>query len=145
MNYPKIGIRPIIDGRLGGVRGIYAVINTILSAIVVMELGWVSVIALFSSYFFMLLMFPTIFSRGIWGLGPLTKKAFSFLVMAVAGGAFCPPIMGTIADHFGMPIAFFIPLACFAFITWHAFLAAVCIQKFMIQIVLRKQFFILIK
>lgn len=100
--------------------GIYAVINTILSAIVVMELGWFSVIALFSSYFFMSLMFPTIFALGIRGLGPLTKKASSFLVMAVAGGAFCPPIMGTIADHFGMPVAFLIPLGCFAFIAWYA-------------------------
>ena len=100
--------------------GIYAVINTILSAIVVMELGWFSVTALFSSYFFMSLMFPTIFALGIRGLGPLTKKASSFLVMAVAGGAFCPPIMGTIADHFGMPVAFLIPLACFAFIAWYA-------------------------
>lgn len=104
--------------------GIYAIINTILSGVVVLELGWFSVIALFSSYFFMSLMFPTIFALGIRGLGPLTKKASSFLVMAVAGGAFCPPIMGTIADHFGMPIAFLIPLACFAFIVWYAFVGS---------------------
>jgi fucose permease len=51
-------------------------------------------------------MFPTIFALGIRGLGPLTKKAASFLVMAVAGGAFCPPVMGAIADHFGMSVAF---------------------------------------
>lgn len=100
--------------------GIYAVINTILSFIVVVRLGWISVIALFSTYFFMSLMFPTIFALGIRGLGPLTKKASSFLVMAVAGGAFCPPLMGTIADHFGMAIAFLIPLFCFAFIAWYA-------------------------
>ncbi len=100
--------------------GVYAVINTILSFIVVLRLEWVSVIALFSTYFFMSLMFPTIFALGIRGLGPLTKKASSFLVMAVAGGAFCPPLMGTIADHFGMAIAFLIPLCCFAFIAWYA-------------------------
>jgi FHS family L-fucose permease-like MFS transporter len=80
---------------------IYAIINTALTAIVVMGLGWMSVIALFSTYFFMSVMFPTIFALGIRGLGPLTKKAASFLVMAVAGGAFCPPVMGAIADHFG--------------------------------------------
>ncbi|MES2331178.1 MAG: L-fucose:H+ symporter permease [Bacteroidota bacterium] len=100
--------------------GIYAVINTLLSFIVVLRLGWLSVIALFSTYFFMSLMFPTIFALGIRGLGPLTKKASSFLVMAVAGGAFCPPLMGTIADHFGMAVAFLIPLFCFAFIAWYA-------------------------
>lgn len=99
---------------------IYAIINTILTAIVVMGLGWFSVIALFSTYFFMSVMFPTIFALGIRGLGPLTKKAASFLVMAVAGGAFCPPVMGAIADHFGMPVAFMLPLLCFAFIAYYA-------------------------
>ncbi len=99
---------------------IYAVVNTFLTAIVVMRFGWLSVIALFSTYFFMSLMFPTIFALGLRGLGPLTKKAASFLVMAVAGGAFCPPLMGAIADHFGMSIAFLIPMGCFAFIAYYA-------------------------
>lgn len=98
----------------------YAIINTALTAIVVMGLGWFSVIALFSTYFFMSVMFPTIFALGIRGLGPLTKKAASFLVMAVAGGAFCPPVMGAIADHFGMPVAFMLPLLFFAFIAYYA-------------------------
>lgn len=99
---------------------IYTVINTLLSGVVVCRFGWPSVIALFSTYFFMSLMFPTIFALGIRGLGPLTKKASSFLVMAVAGGAFCPPTMGAIADHYGMAVAFLIPLLCFAFIAWYA-------------------------
>jgi FHS family L-fucose permease-like MFS transporter len=99
---------------------IYALVNTTLTLIVVMQLGWLSVIALFSAYFFMSLMFPTIFALGIHGLGPLTKKASSFLVMAVAGGAFCPPAMGAIADHYGMAVAFWVPLGCFAFIAWYA-------------------------
>ncbi|MBA4167400.1 MAG: L-fucose:H+ symporter permease [Chitinophagaceae bacterium] len=99
---------------------IYALCNTILMAIVIMELGWISVVALFSTYFFMSVMFPTIFALGLRGLGPLTKRAASFLVMAVAGGAFCPPLMGAIADHSGMSIAFIVPLCCFAFITWYA-------------------------
>lgn len=72
------------------------------------------------TYFFMSIMFPTIFALGIYDLGPLTKKGSSFLVMAVAGGAFCPPIMGLIGDNFGMAIAFIIPLACFAVIAWYA-------------------------
>ena len=99
---------------------VYGTINTILMAVVVIRLGWLSVIALFSTYFFMSVMFPTIFALGIRGLGPLTKKASSFLVMAVAGGAFCPPVMGVIADHSGMSIAFLLPMVCFAFIAWYA-------------------------
>lgn len=99
---------------------IYATMNTILMVLVILKLGWPSVIALFSTYFFMSLMFPTIFALGLRNLGPLTKRAASFLVMAVAGGAFCPPLMGAIADHSGMSVAFSVPLACFAFIAWFA-------------------------
>jgi FHS family L-fucose permease-like MFS transporter len=104
----------------GRLLAIYGLCNSVLMAVVIMRLGWISVIALFSSYFFMSVMFPTIFALGLRGLGPLTKRAASFLVMAVAGGAFCPPLMGAIADHSGMSIAFIIPLFCFAFICWYA-------------------------
>lgn len=99
---------------------VYASVNTVLMLLVIAGLGWVSVIALFSTYFFMSVMFPTIFALGLKGLGPLTKRAASFLVMAVAGGAFCPPLMGLIADHFGMAVAFAVPLFCFAFIAYYA-------------------------
>ncbi|TKK72013.1 L-fucose:H+ symporter permease [Ilyomonas limi] len=99
---------------------VYAIANTLLVGVVILGLGWFSVVALFSTYFFMSVMFPTIFALGLRDLGPLTKKGASFLVMAVAGGAFCPPVMGLIGDHYGMPIAFAIPLFCFAFIGWYA-------------------------
>lgn len=93
---------------------IYAIINTVLICLVVADVGWFSVFALFSTYFFMSVMFPTIFALGIADLGTLTKKGSSFLVMAVAGGAFCPPIMGVIADHSTMAMAFIIPVLCYA-------------------------------
>ncbi|HEX3008094.1 MAG TPA: L-fucose:H+ symporter permease [Bacteroidales bacterium] len=97
----------------------YACVNTLLMFIVVLGLGWTSVIALFSTYFFMSIMFPTIFALGIYNLGPLTKKASSFLVMAVAGGAFLPIMMGLIADNFNMALGFILPMLCFAFIVYY--------------------------
>lgn len=99
---------------------IYACANTVLVFLVIIDVGWASVVALFSTYFFMSIMFPTIFALGISNLGTLTKKGSSFLVMAVAGGAFCPPIMGLIADNSKMATGFIIPLFCFAFIIWYA-------------------------
>lgn len=99
---------------------IYALINVALVVLVIMDIGWASVIALFSTYFFMSIMFPTIFALGISDLGTLTKKGSSFLVMAVAGGAFCPPVMGLISDIYKMATGFIIPLFCFAFIAWYA-------------------------
>jgi FHS family L-fucose permease-like MFS transporter len=46
-------------------------------------------------------MFPTIFALGLKGLGPNTKLAGSFLVMAVAGGAVFPPILGFVVRQTG--------------------------------------------
>lgn len=97
---------------------VYGLINAFFMVLVVLGFGTISVIALFSTYFFMSIMFPTIFALGIRDLGALTKKGSSFLVMAVAGGAFCPPIMGAIADHVNMAIGFIIPMACFVFISY---------------------------
>lgn len=96
----------------------YATMNVITMGLVVAGLGWVSVIALFSTYFFMSVMFPTIFALGIKGLGPLTKKGSSLLVMSIVGGALFPVVMGWIADVSSMALGFIVPLACFAFIVY---------------------------
>ena len=108
----------------GRLLALYGFINTILILLVVLNLGTVSVVALFSCYFFMSVMFPTIFALGIRDLGTLTKKGSSFLVMAVAGGAFCPPLMGLIADNFNMAVGFLIPLVCFVFICYFGIVSA---------------------
>ncbi|MDX9725960.1 MAG: L-fucose:H+ symporter permease [Bacteroidales bacterium] len=97
----------------------YATANVITMALVVAGLGWTSVVALFSTYFFMSVMFPTIFALGIKDLGPLTKKGSSLLVMSIAGGAVVPVLMGHIADVSTMAIGFIVPLVCFAFIVFY--------------------------
>jgi FHS family L-fucose permease-like MFS transporter len=99
---------------------VYAIANVITMALVVAGLGWTSVVALFSTYFFMSVMFPTIFALGIKDLGPLTKKASSFLVMSIVGGAIIPVLMGRIADVSTMALGFIVPLVCFAFIVFYA-------------------------
>ena len=94
----------------------YALMNVITMSLVVAGLGWISVVALFTTYFFMSIMFPTIFALGIKDLGPLTKKGSSLLVMSIVGGALIPVLMGRIADVSTMAIGFIVPLCCFAFI-----------------------------
>ncbi len=95
---------------------LYAAINVLAMVFVIMGLGWLSLIAIYFTYFCMSIMFPTIFALGIKDLGGLTKKGSSFLVMMVAGGAVCPMFMGWIADISTMATGFIIPLVCFAFI-----------------------------
>jgi MFS transporter, FHS family, L-fucose permease len=95
---------------------LYASINVLAMVFVILGLGWLSLIAIYFTYFCMSIMFPTIFALGIKDLGGLTKKGSSFLVMMVAGGAVCPMFMGWIADISRMAIGFIVPLLCFAFI-----------------------------
>ena len=97
----------------------YAGICILLMLLVVGGLGWISVSALFITYFFMSIMFPTIFVLGLKGLGPLTKKASSFIIMAIVGGAVCPMLMGYIADHSSMRMGFAVPLVCFVVVFYY--------------------------
>lgn len=95
---------------------LYAVINVLAMIFVVLGLGWLSIIALYLSYFCMSIMFPTIFALGIKDLGGLTKKGSSIIIMTIVGGAICPIFMGWIADVSNMAYGFIVPLLCFSFI-----------------------------
>jgi FHS family L-fucose permease-like MFS transporter len=105
--------------------GIYSLINIALVAIGVLLPGWVGLWSIFSTSFFMSLMFPTIFALGLKGLGPYTKIGGSIIVMAVIGGAIFTPIMGRIfeATH-SMAMAMIVPLVCYFFITYYAFVGS---------------------
>jgi FHS family L-fucose permease-like MFS transporter len=93
----------------------YAVINAVLAA-VTMGGGTLGLIALFGTFFFMSVMFPTIFALGIRGLGDYTKLGSSLIVMSIVGGAIAPPFMGHIADVHSMRVGMVVPLVCFVFI-----------------------------
>ncbi len=99
---------------------LYSLIICILLPFVAAELGWASLIALYGVFFFMSIMFPTIFALAIKSLGTQTKRGASFLVMAVAGGAVFPPLMGAVADSYGMALGFLVPIPLFAFILYYA-------------------------
>jgi FHS family L-fucose permease-like MFS transporter len=75
----------------------------------------------FLSYFFMSIMFPTIFALGIFGLGARAKKASAYIVMAIMGGAILPKLMGAVADKYDMSRGFIVPLFCFAFVAFYGF------------------------
>jgi len=97
----------------------YALMCCLLLPVVSIGAGWISLIALYGVFFFMSVMFPTIFALGIKDLGPKTKKASSFIVMSIFGGALFPPVMGLIADRFNMSVGFFAPIPLFAFILYY--------------------------
>jgi FHS family L-fucose permease-like MFS transporter len=80
------------------------------------------VLCVFLSYFFMSIMFPTIFALGIFGIGSQSKKkASAFIVMSITGGALMPKFMGHLGDVYNMSVAFWMPLACFVLIAAYGF------------------------
>jgi FHS family L-fucose permease-like MFS transporter len=99
---------------------VYSLMCCLLLPIVSLSLGWFSIISLFLIFFFMSIMFPTIFALGIKDLGEKTKKGASFIVMAIVGGAIFPMFMGWIADISSMSVGFFAPIPLFAFILFYA-------------------------
>ena len=101
--------------------GLYAFLNVIMCLLVFLKLGWISVIAVFLSYFFMSIMFPTIFALGIFGLGERAKGASAFIVMAIMGGAMLPKVMGAVADHYDMSRGFIVPMVCFVLIMLYGY------------------------
>lgn len=95
---------------------LYALINVAMMLIAWTAGGAVGVAAVMASFFFMSIMFPTIFALSIDGLGRQTKLGSSVLVMSIVGGAVMTPVMGLIADRFDMRIGFLLPLTCFGFV-----------------------------
>ncbi len=89
----------------------YALTNVLLLLIGIFHPGWIGLLAILLTSFFMSVMFPTIFAMGLKDLGANTNIAGSFLVMAIIGGAFWTPLMGLIAEHSrGIAAAYQIPL-----------------------------------
>jgi FHS family L-fucose permease-like MFS transporter len=65
------------------------------------------------------IMFPTIFTLAIEGLGRQTSQGSGILVMAIVGGAIIPPLVGKVADLIGLHYCFFIPALCYGYIAWY--------------------------
>jgi FHS family L-fucose permease-like MFS transporter len=98
---------------------IYGVINFVLCGLVVAGFDSVAVVGLIAMFFFMSIMFPTIFALGVKNLGPHTKRASSFMIMAIVGGAIMPYLMGLIADMSSTAYAYSLPMLCFVLVVWY--------------------------
>lgn len=100
----------------------YASITILLSLLAITGTGMVVVYTLIAIAFFMSIMFPTIFSMGIDGLGHNTKIGSSLIVMSIVGGALLPPVLGLISDITGsIQYGYTVPLTCFTVILLFAF------------------------
>ncbi len=81
--------------------------------------GHVAMWALISVGLFHSIMFPTIFTLGIRGLGPLTEEGSGLLIMAIAGGALVV-VQGWLADTYGLQMSFLLTAVCELYVLFYA-------------------------
>jgi len=96
---------------------LYGAINILLCIVAMTAHGMITIYAIIGICFFMSIMFPTIFSLGIKGLGADTEFGSSLIIMSIVGGAILPRVFGYIADKTGnIQLGYIVPLVCFAVI-----------------------------
>jgi FHS family L-fucose permease-like MFS transporter len=81
--------------------------------------GSVPMWALISVGLFHSIMFPTIFTLGIRGLGRLTEQGSGLLIMAIAGGALVV-VQGWLADAYGLQMSFLLTALCELYVLFYA-------------------------
>jgi len=97
-----------------------AVAAALLVTISMLTFGHVAMWSLILVGLFNSIMFPSIFTLAIEGLGPLTGKGSGLLVAAIVGGAIVPELQGVLADHIGIHHAFVLPVLCYLYIIFYA-------------------------
>jgi FHS family L-fucose permease-like MFS transporter len=122
------------------VLGIAGLLNVLLLIITTQTTGMTSAVSVILIGLFNSIMFPTIFTLAIKGLGNLTSQGASYLVMAIVGGALIPLLVGYVADMYvpenltnaqkevfkneGLKIAYLVPIICYAYIAFYGFVGS---------------------
>ncbi|WP_031568915.1 sugar MFS transporter [Rheinheimera texasensis] len=105
------------------VLALYAVVAIALLLLTMSQTGMLAAVAVISIGFFNSIMFPTIFTHGIAGLGNLTSRGSGLLCQAIVGGALVPLMQGVAADSIGVQHSFIVPLLAYVYIAgfagWH--------------------------
>jgi FHS family L-fucose permease-like MFS transporter len=110
--------------KTGTVLGIAAMATTTLVLISMLTTGPTAMWSIILVGFFNSIMFPSIFTLGIAKLGPRTGDGSGLLIMAIVGGAIIPVAQGWIADRIGVHHAFVLPVLCYLYIVYYAFVGS---------------------
>lgn len=101
--------------------GLFAVVNIVLIAGMVMTTGALSLWLVLAVGLFNSIMFSNVFTLAIKWLGEYTSQASSLLIMMILGGALMPPLQGLLADTIGSHTAFVLPIVSYLYLAWYGF------------------------
>eukprot|EP00487_Bulimina_marginata_P011773 TRINITY_DN7622_c0_g1_i1.p1 TRINITY_DN7622_c0_g1~~TRINITY_DN7622_c0_g1_i1.p1 ORF type:complete len:281 (+),score=80.12 TRINITY_DN7622_c0_g1_i1:295-1137(+) len=96
-----------------------SVVAVLLVLVTILTTGNIAMIAILLVGLCNSIMFPTIFSLAINGLGKHTSQGSGVLCLAIVGGAIVPLIQGVLADSIGIQLSFFLPILCYLFIAYY--------------------------
>jgi FHS family L-fucose permease-like MFS transporter len=103
----------------GSILAFNALAAAVLLAVAMVTTGPSAMWAIIAIGLFNSIMFPTIFTLAIEGLGPRTGEGSGVLCMAIVGGAIVPVAMGWLADHTSLLYSFALPLVCYLYIAYY--------------------------
>lgn len=83
--------------------------------------GQIAIYAFLSGGLACSIMWPSIFSMAVHGLGKYTTQGSAFLIMMILGGAIIPPIQGKLADIIGIHFSFWVAVACFSILALYGY------------------------
>lgn len=103
----------------GKVLSIFAMLAITMIVISISTTGLISMWSILAVGLFNSIMFPTIFTLSLEGLGDLKAQASGLLCMAIVGGAIIPFFFGSLIDGLGFKTAFLLVIACYAYILFY--------------------------
>jgi MFS transporter, FHS family, L-fucose permease len=119
-----LGAGILIKVNPGRLVGWFASMAGIMILISMLTTGYIAIYSIVSTGFFISIMFATIYSLAIEGLGRFTNEASSFLIMAISGGFFIPLLFGLIADSFSLKTSLLVVLIPLILAAWYGFFGA---------------------
>ncbi len=108
---------------------IFSLLGIIAMVIGLMTTGTVAIYAFLSGGLVCSIMWPSIFSLSIAGLGKYTSEGSAFLIMMILGGGIIPPIQGKLADIIGIHQSYIIAAVCFGYLAFFAFAVKGILKK----------------
>ena len=102
----------------------YLAINALIAIVMIVvsmnSTGDTAMWSILAVGFFNSIMFPTIFTMAVKGLGPMPSKGSGLVCQAIVGGALIPLVQGVAADSIGIQLSFIVPMLCYIYIGWYA-------------------------
>lgn len=108
---------------------IFSVLGIAAMVIGLLTTGTVAIYAFLSGGLVCSIMWPSIFSLSIAGLGKYTSEGSAFLIMMILGGGIIPPIQGKLADIIGIHQSYIIAALCFVYLAFFAFAVKGILRK----------------